>query len=456
MAPSYSVFLLLGVALCAVVLIQLGLWTAQSLSILAHNRRQLDLSRKLMLQQIDSIIEQRVVLSDSVAEGVVDSAYKLKNSASADGSWSGYRSFTVGRIEKETESVTSLYLVPEDGKPIAHFRAGQHLTLKLPVPGKAKPIVRCYSLSSGAVSDPANGIDGPCYRISVKALVAQTPANDNAAASVHHGVASTFINQSVCVGDRIEVKAPAGQFWLDEESQVPVVLLAGGIGITPMVSMLERMQATGSQRSAVLFYGVNHSREHAFEKHLKSIAAAMPNVHVINCYSRPLPEDVAGEQFQVHGFVSIDLLRQVLPNNHYQFYMCGPPPFMESLYQGLIDWQVPMSRIHYEAFGPASIGTKKAEEKGASALDNTQVDPVTFVRSGKTVLCSTEESSLLELAEANGIFPDSGCRAGSCGSCETGLVSGKVAYAEGHKPDCSPSRCLICVARPDGPVELDL
>ncbi len=456
MASSQSLFLLLGVALCAVVLIQLALWAAQSLSMLAHNRRQFDLSRKLMLQQIDSIIEKRVVLSDSVAQDVVDSVHKQKNSVSVDGSWSGYRSFTVARVAKETDSVTSLYLVPEDGKPIADFRPGQHLTLRLRVPGRAKPVIRCYSLSSGLTSDSANGIGDPCYRISVKALVTQSSSTDTAPASVYHGLASTFINQSICAGDRIEVKAPAGQFWLDEDSPVPVVLLAGGIGITPMISMLERIQATGAQRSAVLFYGVTNSREHAFENHLRSIAAAMQNVHVITCYSRPLPSDVPNEQFQAHGFVSIDLLKQVLPNNHYQFYMCGPPPFMESLYQGLVDWQVPESRINYEAFGPASIGTKNTEEASAVASGNAQVDPVSFVRSGKTVLWTAEENSLLELAEANGIFPESGCRAGSCGSCETGLVSGEVTYAPGHKPDCGPSKCLLCIASPNGPVELEL
>ena len=468
MDPSHSVFLLLGVALCAVVLVQLALWAAQSLSILAHNRKQLDLSRKLMLQQIDSIIEQRVVHSDSraagaaatvglaVAENVVAAVHKPGNRVSMSGSWSGYRSFTVARVAKETESVTSLYLVPEDGKPIANFRSGQHLTLKLAVPGQAKPVVRCYSLSSGSTSDAANGIDEPCYRISVKALVTQTQATDTAPASIDYGVASTFINQSVGVGQRIEVKAPAGSFWLDEESPVPVVLLAGGIGITPMISMLERMQAIGSQRSVVLFYGVSNSREHVYEKHLQSIAAAMPNVHVINCYSRPLPGDVPNEQFQVHGYVSIDLLKQVLPNTHHLFYMCGPPPFMESLYQGLIDWQVPESSIHYENFGPASIGTMKTEARGSRVSGDDQVAPVTFARSGKTVLWTAEETCLLELAEANGVFPDSGCRAGSCGSCETGLLSGKVNYAQGHKPDCCPSRCLVCIASPDGPVELDL
>ena len=455
MAASHSVFLLLGMALCAAVLIQLGLWAAQSLSILSSNRRQFELSRKLMLQQIESIIEQRVAHSDSAA-GVVDSAHKQKNSVAEDGSWAGYRSFRVGHVAKETSSVTSLYLVPEDGKQIAQFRPGQHLTLKVPVPGKAKPVVRCYSLSCGSHNNPESGIAGPSYRISVKALVSQTPATEAKPAFVHHGVASTFINQSVCVGDRIEIKAPSGHFWMDEESPMPVVLLAGGIGITPMISMLERIEESGSQRSVVLFYGVNNSADHAFGKYLQGLAAKIPNVHVISCYSKPLPNDVAGQQFQVHGFVSPELLKQVLPNNHYQFYMCGPPPFMESLYQGLIDWQVPESRINYEAFGPASIGKKKADGKGDSAIGNDRIDPVSLLRSEKTILWSADHDSLLELAEANGVFPDSGCRAGSCGSCETGLVSGKVEYAEGQKPDCSPSKCLICIARPDGPVELDL
>jgi len=158
----------------------------------------------------------------------------------------------------------------------------------------------------------------------------------------------------------------------------------------------------------------------------------------------------------LHGFVSADLLRQVLPNNHYQFYLCGPPPFMESLYQGLIDWQVPESRIQYEAFGPASIGSKNTPRNGSSAAGHDQMEPVTLVRSGKTVLWSAKENSLLDLIEANGVYPESGCRAGSCGSCETGLIGGKVVYAQGQNPDCSPDKCLVCVARPDGPVELDL
>lgn len=457
MAASHSVFLLLGVALCAVVLVQLGLWATQSLSLLMHNRKQFELSRQLMLQQIERVIEQRVELSDSVAASVVDAAHKLKNRLPRSGSWAGFRSFTVAHTLKETENITSLYLAPEDGKRIAPFRPGQHITLKVPVPGKSKPVIRCYSLSSGAViDDPPGGIHEPCYRISVKALSVSSPATDEHPSTTHHGLASTFLNQSIAKGDRIEIKAPSGNFWMDESSQMPLVMLAGGIGITPMISMLEKLKSTGSQRSATLFYGVRNSREQAFAGYLRALSASMPNIHMINCYSQPLPEDLPEKQFQVRGYITIDLLQQVLPNNQYQFYLCGPPPFMESLYQGLMDWQVPQDRIRYEAFGPASIGRQKTSDDRTTNSQHDQIDPVTFSRAGKTVLWSEKADSLLELAEANGLFPDSGCRAGSCGSCETALISGNVTYAEGAKPECLAGKCLICIARPNGPVELDL
>jgi ferredoxin-NADP reductase len=454
MAATHSPFLIVGIALCAVVLIQLCLWAAQSLTILGHNRKQLELSRKLMLQKISSISEQREEFAETVAQRGEDLVHRKKNDVAANGSWDGYRSFTVGRVERETESVTSLYLIPEDRKPVAAFHAGQHLTLRLAVPGKAKPVVRCYSLSAGSAS--ASGIEGPCYKITVKAIVTQLAATETATASTHHGVASTFINQSVCAGDRVEVKAPAGHFFMDEESDLPLVMLAGGIGVTPMISMLERIKASGSQRSAILFYGVRNSQDHAFAKHLDELAESTANLHVITCYSQPLPSDVPQKQFHVNGFVSPELLRQVLPNNHYQFYLCGPQPFMQSLYQGLVDWQVPDSRIHYEAFGPASIGGGNPSQSETLSSHEDPIDPVTFVRSGKTVLWSSEQDSLLALAESSGLFPEAGCRAGSCGSCETSLLSGRVLYDQDRQPDCPAGKCLICVARPDGSVELDL
>ena len=462
MVVSHSLFLLLGVALCAVALVQMGLWAATSLQMLFQNRRQFELSRQLMLQQIEKVIEQRVAHGEAAPEASALTS-DCKTTVDDFGSWSGYRSFVVEHAVKETPTTTSLYLVPEDGKPIASFRPGQHLTLRFAIPGQAKPVVRCYSLSSGFVaSDADSPLKKAHYRITVKQQTTTVTGDAGQPPGVHHGLVSTFINQSLHGGERVEAKAPAGHFWMDEDSSVPIVMCAGGIGVTPMISMLERLRAlqvqtnnpTAVARTAVLFYGVRNSAEHAFGQHLESLAASMDNVHVINCYSQPLDSDVPEKQFHVRGFVSIELLRQVLQNNHYQFYLCGPPAFMESLHQGLVDWQVPENRIHSEAFGPASIG--KAASSLDSAASGSQIAPVTFVQSGKTAVWDGEHDSLLDLAEASQLFPDSGCRAGSCGSCETGLTSGKVVYPDGERPDCAPGKCLLCTAQPNGAVELEL
>ena len=213
-----------------------------------------------------------------------------------------------------------------------------------------------------------------------------------------------------------------------------------------MMSILQHLRNINSSRLTLLLYGVRNSAEQAFADAIKQITDTRDNFHVINCFSRPLPTDVPNEDFQVGGFVSVDLLKQLLSNNHCQFYLCGPPVFMESIYQGLVEWQVPQGRIFTEAFGPASLGKKKQSDvqtSDAIAAKYDQLDPVTFKKSDQTVLWSAHYESLLELAEANGIFPDSGCRAGSCGSCETAVVAGKVRYPDGQPVDCTPGACLL-------------
>ena len=440
MGSYQSLYLILGIAMCALVMVQLGLWAAQSLTLMGQSRKQFELSRKLLHQQIESVMDRRV------AQAADDDL----------NSWTGYRTFVVDRVVTEAEDIVSIYLKPEDGKSIPAFVPGQFLTLKLPVPGQAKPVVRCYSLSSLPNEDS--------YRISVKAIstVLSETAKD-AQPKFHHGVASHFINNSVCAGDRIEVKAPSGHFVLDETSKLPVVLFAGGIGITPMISILEQLHKTQPGRMALLLYGVRNSEKRAFAETIKRLTDADENLHAIHCFSRPLPSDVPNKDFHVQGFASVDLLKQMLPNNHCQFYLCGPPAFMESIYEDLIRWQVPKNRIFCEAFGPASIKKNvspnvepSVESSEMIVAKYDQLDPVAFSRSEKTVLWSANYNSLLELAEANEIFPDSGCRAGSCGSCETALLSGAVKYPEGEAVDCSPGKCLLCLAQSDGAVELDL
>ena len=342
---------------------------------------------------------------------------------------------------KETELCTSVYLRPIDNKAICDFLPGQHLTLKFSVPGQAKPIVRCYSLSQGPSRDE--------YRISVKAVPSPNNKPD-----VPAGLVSNFINQQMMQGDVVEIKAPSGHFYLDVEAEFPVVLLAGGIGITPLLSMIDYVIARQPTRQVVLFYGSRNGADHTFKSYLAQVQEQFKNIFIVNVYSDPKPEDTQGADFHVDGFISMELIQQVLPNQSYHFYMCGPPPFMDAVYNGLTDWGIPESRIHFEAFGPASIGKSRKQQ----SADQDPVSAGTSVRFSKSNV-ETEfgqgTENLLECAEANGVNVDSGCRAGSCGTCQVAIQKGKVTYPDGQVVDCEPGHCLICVAKPDGPLELE-
>lgn len=412
---------LIGIALCAMALLQLALWSSQSLSLLSQNRKQFDLSRELLRKQISRATP------------------KTHESATSRGNWKGFRSFLVAGIDRESSNCVSVYLKPEDGKPICTFQPGQHLTLRIQANGSTKPMIRCYTLSDRP------GLEH--YRVTVKAeQQSNDPANKNSPS------ASRFINASLKVGDRVEAKAPAGRFVLDESSTEPMVMLAGGIGITPMISMVNHLVALESDRQGLLVYGVRNSSEHPFKNHLDSLASNHANLHLLNFYSAPAPGDKEGADYHASGHVSIEMLKRALPNHACQFYLCGPPPFMESIYQGLIDWGVPREKIFHESFGPASIGHRQPR---APTQPGQLRSPVTFAKSKTNVAWDDSSESLLRLAEKNDVDIDSGCCSGNCGTCATTIISGKVDYPNQEPVDCEPGKCLVCIAQPQGPLVLD-
>lgn len=362
--------------------------------------------------------------------------------------WTGFRNFKVAlrNIEDSAQQICSFYLVPDDLQPLPSFKPGQFLTFRLDVP-KAdgsgnEQITRCYSLSDA----PQSGH----YRVSIK-RVPPPPRSD-----LPPGRSSNFFHDNVPVGTTLQVRAPSGHFYLEPGSS-PIVLIAGGIGITPMLSMLNWCQAHQPEREVWFFYGVRNSKETAFANHLHAIAAADPNVHLRLCFSDPLPEDQPGKDFQHHGRVGVDLFRMELPLKPYYYYICGPTPMMEALVPALEDWGVPDAHIHFEAFGPASIKRHKPESAVTeSAIASPQSDiTVTFAKSGKQVQWSPQSGSLLEFAEAQGIAIDSGCRAGGCGTCQTTIRSGEVAYRQSPDFDPEPGTCLMCVCTPKTNVALE-
>jgi ferredoxin-NADP reductase len=358
--------------------------------------------------------------------------------------WTGFRPFKVIQktLEDEAGEICSFYLSPEDGRPLPEFKPGQFLTFKLPVPtqdGKASEIIRCYSLSDA----PGKAT----FRVSIKRVPAPRGT------SLPPGRSSSYFHDHVQVGDSLQVRAPAGHFYL-EQGTSPVVLIGGGIGLTPMLSMLNWILVDQPDREVWLFYGVRDGFEMAMKSHLQALATQHSNFNLRICFSAPRSADMIDRDFHHKGRVDVALLRTELPLKPYHFYLCGPTPMMETLVPALEEWGVPDARIHFEAFGPASIKRKSSVVPHATT-DGAATLTVTFAKSKKQFAWDGNSSSLLAFAEANGVLVNSGCRAGGCGSCQTTLQAGEVAYSQAPDFDPEPGSCLLCVCQPRTDVILE-
>ncbi|HLP43431.1 MAG TPA: 2Fe-2S iron-sulfur cluster-binding protein [Fibrobacteria bacterium] len=361
---------------------------------------------------------------------------------SVSGAWAGWRDFRILSRQYEDSSQTqcSLRLEPIDRAPLPAFQPGQFLTFALPV-ASGRTLTRCYSLSDGP--------DSRGYRITVKRVPAPAGRPD-----LPPGAGSSYFHDRIRIGDVVKVKAPAGHFVLSPGIEIPIVLIGGGIGITPLLSMLRGGLAAHSKAAVHLYHGVRNGSEQAFREELEALAREYPAFHLNLVYSQPGPGDILGRHYRYKGHIDVHLLRNTLPAGRHRFYLCGPPALMSSLLPALMEWGVPSEDIHYEAFGPASArsATLSAREKD---------DPVTapieilFRKSGRTLTWDGKDVSLLDFTERHGLFLESGCRTGNCGACEVKLLSGTVRYAEKPDHEITPGHCLLCVGTPNGPLEID-
>jgi ferredoxin-NADP reductase len=390
----------------------------------------------LLKQKVSPPVQRAAPMSPDIAAGARQSA-----------AWSGLREFKVQRrtFEDPTHTQCSFYLAPVDGTPLPEFKPGQFLTFSIAVPvaGRDAPqaVTRCYSLSDAPVSD--------AYRITVKRVPAPSGQTD-----IPAGLSSNYFHDHMQEGGTVTVRAPSGHFYLDAQSQTPVVLIAGGIGITPMMSMLRWCTQHQPQRLVHLFYGLRNSSEHAFKQVLQDIAAQTPNLRLHIVYSRPMPTDVAPLDYQHQGHVDIALLKETLPHGAHQFYICGPSAMLESLVPALAQWGVAEADIHFEAFGPASVRLPQSASEPA-LLAEEQALQIQFKRSGRTLAWTGRDASLLDFAERHGIAIESGCRSGSCGSCVTAVASGTVHYDAAPDYDLSGNECLMCVGKPRSALVLE-
>jgi ferredoxin-NADP reductase len=381
---------------------------------------------------------EREVLQARIAQ-LASPIARVKSDA-GEFAWSGFRKFVLKGKVLEAEDICSFYLAPHDGQALPPFLPGQYLTFQAQIPGLDRPVTRCYSLS-----DSPHHPD--YYRITIKRIPPLPGDPEN-----KHGLVSTHFQHNIHTEDLIDVKAPAGHFFLDVSERGPVVLIAGGIGITPLLSMLNYITATGSTRDLWFFYGVTDGSQHIQKEYLRGLAAEHENIHLHVCYSRPRPEDIEGEDFDHGERISLDLLRRLLPSSNFDYYICGPAGMMNQMTQDLKAWGVPKEHIHFEAFGAATV---KSVAKAIPEVDKGAEIEVIFSRSGKTLVWNGSAPSLLEFAEAGGISIDSGCRAGNCGTCITAIRSGSVEYLSEPGAPVEDGSCLTCISIPKGKLALD-
>lgn len=248
------------------------------------------------------------------------------------GGWEGFKPFKILRKEQESKTITSLYLVPEDGGPLPHFEPGQYVTVRVPT-HDGSTTMRNYSLSDKPHQE--------WLRISVKR---EEPSN------APLGYVSTMVHDHVCVGDSLEVAPPCGTFFLDQSDATrPLVFLGAGVGITPLHSMLLHALDVFPTRPIFLIHAVVNEDVQAFQKVYDTLIAHYPHLKVFYRYSEE-PE-VKGPN-KSYGYVTQDYLKTILPHTHGEYYVCGPKPFMTSVYNDLIKVGVEASKIHVEFFGP--------------------------------------------------------------------------------------------------------
>jgi nitric oxide dioxygenase len=283
----------------------------------------------------DEIIDAWAQAYNVIADAFISIEAELYDETeNQQGGWSGFRNFIVDRKVVESEVITSFYLTPEDNKAIAYFTPGQYISIKLEIAGEKFTHIRQYSLSDAPGKD--------YYRISVK----RESGTDNP-----DGMVSNYLHSEVKQGDILKVSAPAGDFVLNTDKNTPVVLLSGGVGLTPMMSMLKTIAQVQPERKVTFIHAAANGNVHALRDEVEEISS-LDNVSSFFFYDSPTEEDRKNNRFDVEGYVTRDWLKEKIDTKDADFYFCGPVPFMKAINRSLKEIGVNQESIHFEFFGP--------------------------------------------------------------------------------------------------------
>jgi ferredoxin-NADP reductase len=348
------------------------------------------------------------------------------------GLWRG--SLKVARVIRETPAIATFYLVPADGGRIPFdFKPGQFVQLTIE-PTSGKPATRSYTIASSP------------GRIEHLELTIKRE---------EQGLVSRYLHDTVKEGDLLKIAGPSGMFTFTGEEADSIVLLSGGVGITPMMAVLRYLSDIVWPGDIYFVYSAHESADYVFRQEIEWLERRNDKLRVIATMRRSPGTEWSGPE----GRITKELLQQSVPDLvNRRIHVCGPPGMMASMKTMLADLGVPAANVHSEAFGPAAMKPAPAAvaatpTRGSSSPATTPAaTTITFSTSGKSAPLQLDES-VLDAADAAGVTIPSSCRSGICGMCMTHLLQGQVTMAveDGLDPaDKAKGFILACQAKTTG------
>jgi ferredoxin-NADP reductase/Fe-S-cluster-containing hydrogenase component 2 len=352
--------------------------------------------------------------------------YRKNDPATGRIRWRG--TLALAEVEAVTHNVKTLRFRPVGGAEVPFaYLPGQFLTLHIAPRGI--PTSRAYTIAST-----------PTWRDRIEITVKRE----------HHGLVSRWLHDELKPGDEVEIEAPSGTFVFTGREADSVVLIGGGVGVTPMMSVARYLTQTRWPGRIHLVLGFSTPRDFIFRGEIAALESSNANLHTAISMSRPGDQPWSGRV----GRIDVSLLGAVVPDIATQrAHVCGPPPMMDAVKSALLGLGVPAANIKTEAFGTV---TRDPTVRGAPS--GALAGKVVFQASDATATV-TVDATILDAADEAGVFIDNACRSGTCGSCRVRLVSGDVSMAVQDsltERDRADGYILACQAKIRGDVTVDV
>lgn len=333
------------------------------------------------------------------------------------------------RIARHTPEIATFEFAADDRRALTH-EPGQYVTVSAEIGGQR--VSRCYTISS------------PSTRPYTVQITVKREAD---------GVMSTWLHDTVFVGTQLEVSGPAGSFTTAEHPADKVLLLAGGVGITPMISMIQSIHDLADPTDVVLLHNSRAPEFVAFRDELAFLASITLSTRIIQVVS----VDQGGLWQGPVGRLDAEMLREQVPDLlEREIFVCGPDSYMWHVHELLVSFGVEPARIHQESF---VLEEAVEEEAGTAVEGEDQVGhTVTFARSGRSVVIGDGET-VLQAATAAGVRVVTSCQNGLCGTCKIPKLSGEVTISHNggiRQREIDAGKILACCSRPHGAVVVDV